>query len=110
MSPTHDGLIVVTGANGFVGRHVVSRLAQAGYTLRAMVRDSSRYSPPPEVMMAEADLVRADTLTGALDGARTVIHCAAITARLKERYPDAYQNVNRSFHLHDGSALDGHWS
>jgi NADH dehydrogenase len=94
MSPTHDELIVVTGANGFVGRHVVSCLAQAGYTLRAMVRDRSRYSPPPGVTVAEADLVRAETLTGALEGASAVIHCAAITANLKEPYPSAYQNVN----------------
>jgi NADH dehydrogenase len=94
MSPRNDDLIVVTGANGFVGRHVVSRLAQAGYTLRAVVRDRSRYSPPPEVAVAEADLVRAESLTGALEGAGTVIHCAAITANLKEPYPGAYQKVN----------------
>ena len=94
MSSRNDDLIVVTGANGFVGRHVVSRLAQAGYAVRAMVRDSVRYSPPPGVTIAEADLVRAETLTGALEGAGTVIHCAAITANLKEPYPGAYQKVN----------------
>ena len=94
MSRRNGDLVVVTGANGFVGRHVVSRLAQAGYPLRALVRDSSRYSPPPEVTIAEADLVRAETLTGALEGAGTVIHCAALTANLKEPYPGAYQNVN----------------
>jgi NADH dehydrogenase len=94
MSHRNGDLVVVTGANGFVGRHVVSRLAQAGYPLRALVRDSSGYSPPPEVTIAEADMVRAETLTGALEGAGTVIHCAALTANLKEPYPGAYQNVN----------------
>jgi NADH dehydrogenase len=39
-------------------------------------------------------MVRAETLTGALEGAGTVIHCAALTANLKEPYPGAYQNVN----------------
>jgi NADH dehydrogenase len=94
MSHGDSDLIVVTGASGFVGSHVVSHLAQAGYAVRAMVRDSSRYSPPLQVGVAEADLVRAETLTGALDGARTVIHCAAITANLKEPYSGAYQEVN----------------
>jgi len=94
MTPGDGQLIVVTGANGFVGRHVVARLTQAGYALRAMVRDRSRYSPPAEVRTVEADLVQADTLTAALDGAGTVIHCAAITANLKETYPGAYTRVN----------------
>jgi len=94
MTPGDGQLIVVTGANGFVGRHVVDRLTQAGYPLRAMVRDRSRYSPPTEVRIVEADLVQADTLTAALDGVGTVIHCAAITANLKETYPGAYQRVN----------------
>lgn len=94
MSHGNSDLIVVTGANGFVGSHVVSRLAVAGYTVRAMVRDTHRYSPPPQVMVAAADLVRAETLTGALEGAGTVIHCAAITANLKEPYRGAYQKVN----------------
>jgi len=94
MSHGNSDLIVVTGANGFVGSHVVSRLAVAGYIVRAMVRDTNRYSPPPQVMVAAADLVRAETLTGALEGAGTVIHCAAITANLKEPYRGAYQKVN----------------
>ena len=94
MSRNDGNLIVVTGANGFVGRHVVSRLAEAGHALRALVRDSSRYSPPPQATVVEADLTRPETLVGALDGARTVIHCAAITANIKEPFPGAYQKVN----------------
>lgn len=35
--------VLVTGANGFVGSHVVDQLLQEGYKVRGTVRDSSKY-------------------------------------------------------------------
>ena len=37
-----DGPVAVTGASGYIGSHVVKNLVQAGYTVRACVRDASR--------------------------------------------------------------------
>lgn len=34
--------VLVTGASGFIGRHLVERLRAAGDDVRALVRDSSR--------------------------------------------------------------------
>lgn len=37
-----DGPVAVTGASGYIGSHVVKNLVEAGYTVRACVRDASR--------------------------------------------------------------------
>lgn len=85
-------MILVTGASGFVGRHLVKRLE--GKARRAMVRDRSRFPDAPGVEVVEADLTRPETLGAALAGVQTVVHTAAITANDKEPYPGAYRAVN----------------
>jgi nucleoside-diphosphate-sugar epimerase len=37
-----DGPVAVTGASGYIGSHVVKNLVEAGYAVRASVRDASR--------------------------------------------------------------------
>jgi uncharacterized protein YbjT (DUF2867 family) len=89
-------MILVTGANGFVGRHVVDRLARSGQQVRAMVRRPSGYSPPEGVEVVEGDLTRPETLGAVVQGADRVVHAAAITANLKEPYKGAYRAINES--------------
>ena len=38
MTPLSSPVVVVTGANGLVGSHVVAALAERGATVRAVVR------------------------------------------------------------------------
>lgn len=63
-------MILVTGANGTVGREVVRQLAAAGVPVRAMVRKPSqpdgRQSPQVEEVLG--DFNRAETLDAALAG------------------------------------------
>jgi len=40
-------MIVVTGATGFLGRHVVTALLAGGHPVRALVRQPSRALGPP---------------------------------------------------------------
>jgi NADH dehydrogenase len=87
--------VLVTGANGFVGRHVVARLAGRGDGLRAVVRNAATYSPAAGVAVVEADLTKPETLPSAVDGIDVVVHCAAITADLKPPYKGAYDAINR---------------
>ena len=89
-------MILVTGANGFIGTHVVRRLHETGVgPIRAMVRSRSNARIPDGVDVVEADLTRPQSLGPAVAGVEAIVHAAAITANLKEPYPGAYDAINR---------------
>lgn len=80
-------MIIVTGANGFVGSRIVARLAAEGERPRALVRDiaAARTRLPAEgVDLVVGDVTRPATLDDALAGAETIIHTAFVTADRKE--------------------------
>jgi uncharacterized protein YbjT (DUF2867 family) len=107
LDKANQPMVLVAGANGFVGRHAVARLPAEGRTVRAMVRNSRRYSPPAGVEVSEADVTRPDSLRAALEGVDVLVHCAAITANLKEPYKGAYKDVNCSGTEQLMAAADG---
>jgi uncharacterized protein YbjT (DUF2867 family) len=67
-----DRTILVLGATGRVGRHVVSQLVAAGAPVRAVVRDPKTTSLPAEVEVVHADLSEPATLAPHLDGVDSV--------------------------------------
>jgi nucleoside-diphosphate-sugar epimerase len=76
-----NGPILVTGANGFVGSHLVEALLGAGHEVRAMVRRTSDLS---FIEQLPIDLVYADvrdeaSLPAACQGVAAVVHCGALT-------------------------------
>ena len=50
-----DGPVAVTGASGYIGSHVVKNLVEAGYAVRASVRDANRRDKT-EFLLAMNDL------------------------------------------------------
>jgi uncharacterized protein YbjT (DUF2867 family) len=88
-------MIAIVGASGFVGRHLARRLREAGLSVRAVLRDSSRARAlPAGIDLAQADLLDRSALDRALGGASVVVHAAAITADRKEAYPGQYRRVH----------------
>lgn len=71
-------LLLVTGASGLVGSHVVEKAVAAGLRVRAIVREASDISflQSFDVELVQADLQNGN-LTGALEGVTHVVHCAA---------------------------------
>nr|WP_042186581.1 NAD(P)H-binding protein [Kibdelosporangium sp. MJ126-NF4] len=61
--------ILVTGATGTVGRHVVGQLVAAGQDVRALTtRDPTTVGLPPQVQVVQGNLAQPETLSAALDG------------------------------------------
>jgi len=69
-------LILVTGANGYIGGRLVPELIARGYRVRIMVRkDSPVYKERwPEIEIAVADAMNLDALVNALKGVHTAYY------------------------------------
>ncbi|MDA0563174.1 NAD(P)H-binding protein [Streptomonospora sp. S1-112] len=65
-------LILVTGASGNVGRHVVRRLLEEGRAVRVLTRDPARTAFPDGVEVVAGDLADPDSVRPALAGAGAV--------------------------------------
>ncbi len=86
--------VLVTGANGFVGSHIVGELLARGFSVRALVRWSSDLSflDLQHTELALGDVTDLGSLLQALAGVQGVIHCAGLTKALSL---DQYRKANR---------------
>ena len=74
---------LVTGANGFLGRHVVAALLARGIEVRAMVRPAARLEAlgwPSSVEVFRADLRTSRELERAFEGVDVLLHLAAVVS------------------------------
>jgi uncharacterized protein YbjT (DUF2867 family) len=79
--------VLVTGANGFVGSHLVPALADAGHHVLALVRDDDgaaavqrrmASAQRASVEIRRGDVTKPGSLPAALAGADAILHLAAI--------------------------------
>ncbi|MFW9974523.1 MAG: NAD-dependent epimerase/dehydratase family protein, partial [Candidatus Thorarchaeota archaeon] len=70
--------VLVTGATGFIGRRVASKLLEEGHDVVALVRASSNTEGlPKDIEIREADLFDIPSLENAIQGVKVVYHFAA---------------------------------
>jgi dihydroflavonol-4-reductase len=73
--------VLVTGAAGFLGSHIVAQLVAAGHHVRALVRASSLRTLDSQLSAVDftrGDILDRRSLDAAVDGCDAVIHTAAL--------------------------------
>lgn len=71
--------ILVTGATGRVGRHVVDQLVKRGAEVRVLTRDPAKANVPSGVEVVKGDLLDIDAMRSAFAGVRTLFLLNAVT-------------------------------
>ena len=89
--------VVVTGATGFIGRHLLSRLRSDRVPVVAVVRTPpARGSIDHGVSYVVRDLQRIDTLSDVLEEGDAIVHLAARAHILRDGDPLAEETYQRS--------------
>ncbi|NIP43109.1 MAG: NAD(P)H-binding protein, partial [candidate division Zixibacteria bacterium] len=95
--------ILVIGATGYVGRHLIPKLIERGHHVRALVRDRSRAPVDvwgDDVELAEADVLKPETLPRALKDIEVVFYLvhsmSAGTDKFEQLDKKAAENTSRA--------------
>jgi nucleoside-diphosphate-sugar epimerase len=86
--------VLVTGASGFLGGHVVELLSKRGDSVRALVRSTSNrkhLQGLPNVELFEGGIEEVERVREAVDGVDAIVHAAGLT---KARSTDEFFAVN----------------
>ncbi len=103
MNKKNKKSVMVTGAGGFIGSHLVDRLAALGYKVKAFVHYNSRNSwgwlessmYKDEIEVISGDIRDADIVRLAMHKVDTVFHLAALIGIPYSYYsPEAYVETN----------------
>ena len=82
-----ESRILVTGATGFLGAHVVASLRERGHEVVALVRDPNaklaKRLAGDGVTLATGDVLDGASVEAAAAGCTAVLHCAGKVSRLK---------------------------
>ena len=101
--------VFLTGATGFIGRHVLDALLAAGYRVRALVRPTSR--PLPSLAGCQpvvGDLARPGELARHMAGCRYLAHVAALYAFAPHQRRDVWAtNVRGSAGVLEAARIAG---
>src|SRR3954447_26083117 len=85
-------MVLVTGATGLVGSHLIQALVQQGKPVRALYRSSiPAYAGADKVEWVQGDILDVIALEEALAGVEQVYHCAAIVSFHPKNKDELYQ-------------------
>ena len=88
---------LVTGADGFIGTHLLNRLALDGISTKAMLVEDHGQPLPANVQRVVADLADPDALHAATRGITHIVHLAARVHQMQDTDSDplrAFREVN----------------
>lgn len=91
------GSVLVTGANGFVGRHLCRHLAGCGLRVRGSLRAAREAAVPGVELRPSGEIGERTDWSAPLEGIDAVVHAAARVHVRREREADplrAYRRVN----------------
>ena len=91
-----DGLIAITGGTGFIGQHLVKRLAEQGRNIRLLVRNSkaaAELSGYDNVDYVRGDIDNNHSLDLFTEGAEIVLHLASRNFALTH---EQFRRTNRT--------------
>src|SRR6266581_2449607 len=90
-------MILITGATGYIGRHLVARLVAQGEHPRCLVRDTKRAAgilPAADVELVQGETTDPASLAAAVRGVDTIVHAAFLTADRKQSPGNHYETTN----------------
>jgi uncharacterized protein YbjT (DUF2867 family) len=90
-------MILITGATGYIGRHLVARLIAQEERLRCLVRNNEKAAtmfPSGKVEFAQGDTTSITSLGATMQGIDTIVHAAFITADHKQSAGNHYEATN----------------
>ncbi|GCE16923.1 SDR family oxidoreductase [Dictyobacter kobayashii] len=90
-------MLLITGATGFIGRHLVARLVAQGERPRCLVRDlrqAANILPADKVELVQGATTQPSTLESVLQGVDTIVHAAFMTADRKQSEGNHYEETN----------------
>src|SRR6476659_6358483 len=86
-------LVALTGATGFIGRHLLKELPKRGYKIRVLLRRPT-ILPPEASGAVVGDLAAPRNMSDALAGIDTVIHSAGLARGMSGLPEDDYRAIN----------------
>ena len=95
--------ILVIGATGYVGRHLIPKLKERGHNVRALVRDKAKAPVKvwgEDVELVEADVLKPETLPEALKDIEIVFYLVHSMSAGSEKFEEldkkAAQNTSNA--------------
>jgi len=104
-------MILVTGASGFVGQHLVRQLSAQGKAVRALYRNTlpgPALQSLPGILWQQADLLDIFEVAAVMTGIDEVYHCAAIVSFDPARKEEMmHQNVECTINIVNAALDEG---
>ena len=87
-------VVALTGATGFIGRHVLKSLTARGYRVRLLLRRPVEAMPEGASSAIVGDLTRPTNMAAALAGVDAVVHSAGLAHAMSGAPEDDYRTLN----------------